>query len=120
MCSKPQDILALFRMRHDIDEVVGIAVDAKIETPPAIHARLPDIIGFIVFLGTQRRMAEVVDEQGDPPIKGLLNLTWRALIAAAKAFGVVEVHECIMRIWRAWCFFSMSLDAAMHARPRPK
>ena len=43
----------LFRMGHEINEVVDITRDGEIKAPSAIHARLPDVTGFIVLLGSE-------------------------------------------------------------------
>ena len=48
-----------FRMGHEVKEVIGIALDGEIEPPVIIDARLPDITRFVVFLGTQGRVAEI-------------------------------------------------------------
>ncbi len=39
---------------------VGVVFDTKIETPSPGKARLPDIIRFVIFLGTERGMTDVL------------------------------------------------------------
>jgi hypothetical protein len=52
----------LFRMRHDINEVVGVAYDTEIKTPPTIDSGLPDVLGLVVLLGSQGWVAEIAEE----------------------------------------------------------
>jgi hypothetical protein len=39
-------------MGSDVEQVVGIAPDLEIETPPAVYPSLPDVAGFIILFGT--------------------------------------------------------------------
>lgn len=48
----------LFRVRGDVNQLVDVAANLKIETPSLIDPRLPDAVGLVVFLGAQGRMAE--------------------------------------------------------------
>ena len=52
------------RFKHalDVSEVVEVAFDAKIKTPVVVHPCLPDVLGLIIFLDTERRMTEVPQE----------------------------------------------------------
>ncbi len=51
-------------MRDQIDQMIGVSLDAEIETPPAVGAGLPEIACLVVLLGLERRMAEVLEENG--------------------------------------------------------
>ena len=79
-------------MGNHIDEVVRITLDSKVKPPPAIDTGLPDIIGLIVFLGPERRVAEVLHQQSNAAVKGPLNGTRGVRVAAEKTLGVVEMH----------------------------
>src|SRR5216683_3202562 len=46
----------LFGMRADGEELVGVAFDAEVKAPGAGYASLPDVVGFIVLLGPERRV----------------------------------------------------------------
>jgi hypothetical protein len=50
----------LFRVRNDVTNDVGIADNIKIKTPIAIHARLPTVFGFVIFLSVQWGMVKIV------------------------------------------------------------
>jgi hypothetical protein len=54
-----QDVLSLFGMRCDVKQIIGVAPDLKVKTPRPIHAGLPDIVSFVVLLGSQGGMAEI-------------------------------------------------------------
>jgi hypothetical protein len=50
-------------MRDDVQNKVGVTGDEKIEAPVAIYTGLPDVARLIVFLGTERGVAEVLHQQ---------------------------------------------------------
>ena len=79
-------------MHHDIEQHVGIPLNTKIEAPVSRHPCLPDVVGLIILLGPQRGMAKIACEQRCTTVEGLLNRAGSALIAAAKALGIVEAH----------------------------
>jgi hypothetical protein len=56
-CSESQDIPASFRMRHHVEQNIGVAFDTEIEAPVTGNAGLPAL--GVVFFGTQGRMAEI-------------------------------------------------------------
>ena len=60
-------------MGDDVQNEVGVTGDDEIEAPSAIHAGLPDVAGLIVFLGAERRVAEVLHQQFNLFIERLLN-----------------------------------------------
>src|SRR5690242_14144766 len=82
----------LFRMRHDVDDLIPITHNAKIAPPLSRHPCLPDIVGLIVRLGTQRGVAKIADQERRPAVKGPLNVGRSALVAAPKALRIVEAH----------------------------
>jgi hypothetical protein len=72
--------------------MIGVSVDAEIETPPAVDAGLPEIAGFVVLLGLERRMAEVLEKEHEPPINSSLDHIGGLGIALEKALGIDEAH----------------------------
>jgi len=60
-------------------------VDLEIKAPPAGDARLPYVVGFIVLLGAQGRVAEVLEQQIEFPIERALDLEGRLGVFAGKA-----------------------------------
>src|SRR6266446_3722431 len=82
----------LFRMRHDVDDLIPITHNAKIEPPISRHPCLPDIVGLVVLLGTQRGVAKIADQECRPAVKGPLNVRRSTLVAATKALRIVEAH----------------------------
>ena len=57
-------------MGDQIDKMVHVTLDFEIETPPPIDPGLPDVSRFIVLLGPQGRVAEVLEEEGDTAVNG--------------------------------------------------
>jgi hypothetical protein len=52
----------LWMRDHRYDHVFVLA-DYEIESPTAVDSGLPDILRFVVFLGVQRGMVEVVEKK---------------------------------------------------------
>jgi hypothetical protein len=50
-------------VRDDRQEEIGLTVDLEIESISVIHTRLPDVVRFVVFLGTKRWVSKVRKEE---------------------------------------------------------
>ena len=59
----------LFWVGDDIEKHVGVALDAKIKAPVVVHPSLPHISGFVVLLGTEGRMAEILQKKDELLVK---------------------------------------------------
>jgi hypothetical protein len=79
-------------MRDEIDEMVDVAFDSKIDTPSSIDPGLPDVSTFVVLLGSERRVAKILEEECDTTVNGLLDPGRSACIAFKKALGVKRPH----------------------------
>ena len=55
----------LFRVRHDVNEVIDIIHNAEIKTPPTIHPGLPDVFGLVVLVVEKQLMAVAAAAAGD-------------------------------------------------------
>ena len=75
-------------MRHDVQQVVAVRVDQKIKSPATIHSALPDAPRFIEFLGSHRRMSQVLSEKYDLLITLLPNLGRSIGVAPLKSLRV--------------------------------
>src|SRR5207244_1239921 len=75
----------LLGMGNDVAQHVAFAFDGEVKPPPFGHPRLPYALCLIVFLGTERRMAQVLYEEFGLFIECLLNLGRGALVVFAKA-----------------------------------
>lgn len=81
-----------FGVRSDGVEHVGVSLDRKIKTPPSIYAGLPDIVGLVVFFGSQGRMAQVLEQKGKFPIKELLDVAGSVTVGLDKLRGSPNSH----------------------------
>jgi hypothetical protein len=50
-------------MRNDVFDHVNVTQNFNVETPGPIYTSLPPIVGFAVFLRSQRRMMQVVKKE---------------------------------------------------------
>jgi hypothetical protein len=82
----------LFWVRDDIEQVVRVSVDLKVETPACIHAALPNIACPVVFLGSQRWMAGVLRQKPQLFIALFLNTQRGIRITPAESLRVEKLH----------------------------
>lgn len=80
-------------MPHDVDKDVGIAFDRKVEPPIFIDPCLPDPSRFIVLLGMQRRVMEVLDQEVRFSQEGTPDAERGVFDALLEAVGVEETHQ---------------------------
>ena len=50
-------------MRNNVPDDIGIIDDIKVESPIPVHPCLPAIKGFVVFLGSERRVTKIALEE---------------------------------------------------------
>ena len=46
----------------EVLQPVGVVHDLEVEAPIVVHASLPDVAGFVVFLGSEGGMVEILGE----------------------------------------------------------
>jgi hypothetical protein len=79
-------------MRHDVNEVVGIAFYGEIETPASVDPGLPDSSSLIIFLGSERWVTEIGNQEGNLFVKSPLDTGWSLVIASAESLCISEPH----------------------------
>jgi hypothetical protein len=80
-------------MGDQVDEMVSIAFDLEIETPPPVDSGLPDVAGLIELLCSEGRTAEILEREGDAAVNGVLDSRGRIRVALEEALGVGGVHQ---------------------------
>ena len=60
-------------MRNDVGDEVDVVNDNEIESPGTVHAGLPQVSCFVVLLGVQRWMVEILKKKASLFIKGFTN-----------------------------------------------
>ena len=103
----------LFGMGNDIADDVGVVDDVEVKPPAAGHAGLPDAGDFVIFLGAQGRVAEILLQEfhlfeESPPHFGrsvfqslectgkVVNLHWEGLGECLALFAAA-----LFRSWRS-------------------
>jgi len=61
-------------MRDDVKNNVRVIFDGEVEAPGAVNSGLPAVSGFVVFLGAEGWMVEVLKQEGHLLQEGSLNL----------------------------------------------
>ena len=60
-------------MRGNINEVVEVAFNGEIKSPPSVDPGLPDASGLIISFGIQRRMSQIAEKMAKLFAKLALN-----------------------------------------------
>jgi hypothetical protein len=79
-------------MGHYINEVVGIAFNAKVKAPVHVNSRLPNVSRFVVFLSVKGRVVEVLQKERGLFVEGALYQERCRLITLAKTLAVKKFH----------------------------
>ena len=82
----------LLRMVADAVETVLVVFNGEREPPIAIHARLPEAERFVVLFGSQGGMTEVLRQESDLLVEGLLHLRGRGSILPKELLRVPGGH----------------------------
>ncbi|MGA2595105.1 MAG: hypothetical protein ABSH32_34855, partial [Bryobacteraceae bacterium] len=77
---------------------VGIANDLEVEAPPFGHSGLPDVLAFVVFIGVERWMVEVLPEEECLLVKCAPDFSGRLVIAPQEMRRKVEMPHLGARL----------------------
>ena len=90
----------LLRVRHDVNQIIGVAFDREVETPASVHPGLPDASRLVVLLRSEGGVAEIGHQEGDASVKRPLDVRGSARVASAEALSVVKLHLRFSRLLR--------------------
>lgn len=102
-----------FRVGFDVEETVGVALDAKIEAPIVVDASLPNVAGLVVLLGVERRVSEVAQKMRELLSEALLRLGGAAMKAREKCSARTARTACLLLEGTHRC--ARSLERAEHS-----
>ena len=80
------------RVGDDIQEDVSIPLNAEVKAPASSHPSLPDVAGFVIFLGSKRRVAEVLEEETCFAVHRPLDLGRSVGVALQEAVSPADPH----------------------------
>ena len=80
-------------MRNKFEDAIGITDYREVESPRAVGARLPDILGFVVFLCMKRRMSEIITQQSRLFEERASNGFWRSAQRFGNRHTVLDPHR---------------------------
>lgn len=79
-------------MSRDGVHHVCVSLDRKIKAPPSGNSGLPEILRLIIFFGTQRRVAEILEKELYFSVEGFLNRSGSAIVVPQKLFSAPDAH----------------------------
>jgi hypothetical protein len=77
----------------EVLQPVGAVHDLEVEAPIVVHASLPDVAGFVVFLGSEGGMMEILGEKPELFAEGLTDGGRGILEGVKHAVGKVDLIE---------------------------
>jgi len=84
-------------MRDDIEKHIRIVLDREVHPPGTSYASLPHVTGLVELLGAQRRVPQVLKQEGRLLIKRFLDARRRSLEGTVKPFRVSAFHPRLGR-----------------------
>ncbi len=79
-------------MGNDVNEVRGVAFNAKVKALVSVDSRLPNVPCLVVFLRVEGRVAKVSGKERGLFVEGALYQNGCRLIVLAKALAVKKPH----------------------------
>jgi hypothetical protein len=67
-------VCASFRVARDVLQDVGVVLDDEVETPILVDASLPPVFAFVVLLGAEGGVAEVLEQEQRLLVKRRLDI----------------------------------------------
>ena len=113
-------------MRDDVHDQVPIILDKEIKAPILVDARLPQAPALVVFLGAERWVVEVLDQQQRLLVEGTLDLLGCLGVIPLEVGRAEKLHHAerlaFLRfkfLASAWSEATNSLWVAKGPRTRP-
>jgi hypothetical protein len=75
-----------------VDHGVGVSVNCEIESPASVHPTLPDTPLLVEFLGSQRRVPDIVRKKLNLLVASFPDLQRGLYIAAQKASRIYDLQ----------------------------
>ncbi len=85
-------------MAQEGKKTVEVAFDAEIEAPPSIYPSLPDTLSLVVFLGAERRVPEILNQESDPAVSCPLDRERGLRVVLEEASGVEGPHLLLSQL----------------------
>ena len=96
----------LFRVASDILQDVGITFDEEIKTPVTGDAGLPTVFAFVVLLGAQGRVAQILEQEQRLLVESLLDFLGRLRIVAVEVRSAADLQRTERLVFLALSFFA--------------
>lgn len=109
-------------MTPHFQNLIGIVDDLEIKTPAIVHARLPDVLGLVVFLRMQRGVMEICRQKPDLPVKCLSDGGRSVVQSLSDRVGIADFHreDLVFRATRGFLscrFKSATMASAVSKGP---
>src|SRR5216684_1747767 len=100
-------------MRNDIADNVRVSHDVEVETPTPVHPGLPEILGFIVFLGLKGRMTEIQHKEPNLLEEGLAHAGRRIFQGLLSARKIINPHRERLAVFATALFLRLACIEAI-------
>jgi hypothetical protein len=101
-------------MRNDLLYTVRVVSNYEVEAPVLVHTGLPHIVLFVILLGMERRMEQIIHKKPQLLLKGPLHITGRVRQRLNRPYGPFAASLSWASIaWRRAGVYSSSADGSM-------
>src|ERR1022692_3175394 len=102
----------LLGVGDDSGDDIGVIVDLEIEPPALSDAGLPEVQAFVVLLGVQRRVLQVVSQKAHLFVESFSDLLLQAVVVYFGAVRVLPLHRLRFFLCRGWLWWPALREAS--------
>lgn len=102
-------------MRNDVHDQIPVSLDEEIKAPILVDARLPQPSTFFVFLGAERWMVEILDQQQRLLIEGTLDLLGCLGVVPLEVRRAEKLHHAERLVFLRFNVLASSWSEAMNS-----
>src|SRR6266567_2219535 len=105
----------LLRMRDDVHDQIPVTLDEEIKAPILVDARLPEPPALVVFLGAERWMVEILEQQQRLLVEGTLDLLGCLGVVPLEVGSAEKFHHAERLVFLRFNFLASACSEAMNS-----
>ena len=102
-------------MRDDVHDQVAIILDEEIKSPILVDARLPEPPALVVFLGAERWMVKILEQQQRLLVEGTLDLLGRFGVVPLEVGRAEKFHHAERLVFLRFNFLASAWSEPMNS-----
>src|ERR1039458_7312369 len=102
-------------MRDDVHDQIPIILDEEIKAPILVDARLPESPALVVFLGAERWVVEILEQQKRLLVEGALDLMGCLGVVPLEVGSAEKFHHAERLVFLRFNFLASAWSEAMNS-----